>query len=71
MERTPQKEHGPQPQLTASILPLFHPNPGKTASGLPVVPMWNAKDGMSFPQMQDKSEMLKKNNTAMIAVALS
>ena len=71
MERTPRKNMGRSRNLRLRILSLFHPNPGKKASGLPAQPMWNAKDGMSFPQMQDISGMLKKNNIATIAIVLS
>jgi hypothetical protein len=71
MEKTPVKNMGRSRNLQLRFSPLFHPNPGKKASGLPAVPMWNAKDGISFPEMQDNSGMLKKNNTASFDIALS
>ena len=71
MERTPRKNMGRNRNLRFRFLLLFHPNPGKKASDLPATPMWNAKDGMSFPQMQDNSGMLKKNNIVTIAIVFS
>ena len=71
MERTPRKNMGRNRNLRFRFLPQIHPNPGKKASGLPAAPMWNAKDGMSFPQMQDNSGMLKKNNIVTIAIVFS
>jgi hypothetical protein len=71
MERTPRKNMGRSRNLRLRFSSLFHPNPGKLASGLPAAPMWNAKDGMSFPQMQDNSGMLKKSNIATVAIVLS
>jgi hypothetical protein len=50
----------------SDLSPLFHPNPGKMASGLPAAPMWNAKDGMPVPEMQDNSKMLKKSNMSQL-----
>ena len=64
MDKTPKKNMSPSRTLRLHLSPLFHPNPGKKASGLPAVPMWNAKDGMSVPEMQDISGMLRKSNIA-------
>jgi hypothetical protein len=69
MDKTPTRNMGPSRTLRLRFTPLINPNPGKWASRLPAVPMRVAKDGMCFPEMQDISRMLKKNNIASIALA--
>jgi hypothetical protein len=50
--------------------PKDDPNPGRPSSSLPSAPMRIDKGGIIFPEMQPFFGMLKKNNIAIVAIAL-